>query len=431
MPGQQRTPCPVPPPRRRADFALLWLGDTVNALGSSITLFVLPLIAVRSLHASALQIGLLSTFRWLPALLVGLPAGAWVERREKRRVCVGCNLASGAVMAAVPVLAALAMLSMTELYAVVAAAGAVGAVFSAGYVPYLSTVLAPADYRRGISRVQAARTAAQFCGPALGGVLATLWRPSAAILIDVASFAFASACLSRLPRSAAAAAASASATLARDIRDGVGYLRREPYLRWLTGCAAAENLFCVAFGAIEVVFLLRSVHAAPRAAGYLLALGAIGSVAGAVIVPRVTAVLGDAGALRGYLLLLMPASTLICLTERGLGYVLFAAGETAMAIAITGVNVIVLSFRQTRVPGPLQARVSATMQVLLTSTMPLGGILGGALAQAIGVRGALWVILPCTALPGLVLLRRPFARLRDLPAEPSEEPGRTSLRASG
>ena len=410
-------------------FRLLWLGDTVNALGTSLTLFVLPIIAVTALHANALQIGLLTTGRWLPTLLIGLPAGAWAERREKRRVLLSCNLASAVVIATVPISGALGALSMAQLYAVVAVAGALDAVFNAAYSPYISTVLPPAEYRRGMSRIRAARTAAQLCGPALGGLLATRYGPSAAILADAGSFALSFACLSRLPRAApvtdpAAPAAdpaapavheAAAPTLTRDIRDGLRYLRREPYLRRLTVIAAAENLLTVGFGAVQVIFLLQAVHATPRIAGYLLALGAIGSLLGAVIAPRVSTALGEVGAMRCYLLVLMPVSTLICLTSQGPRYAFFVAGELTMAIAVTGFTVIVLAFRQRRVPNSMLARASATMGVFLTSTTPLGGVLGGLLADAAGVRNALWVILPCTAAPGLLLLRRPFIGIRDLP----------------
>jgi MFS family permease len=405
---------------RRRDFGLLWFGDTVNALGTSITVFVLPVIAVSSLHATVFQVGLLATARWLPALLLGLPAGAWTERAEKRRVLLACNALSGAAMAAVPVLAAFAALPMAGLYTVVAVAGALAAVFNTAYIPYFSVVLDPAEYRRGISRIMAARTAAQLCGPALGGILATLYRPSTAVWADVGSFAVVVICLARLPQSTPVTSRGTLSGLGRDIREGISYLRRDPYLSRLTVMATMQNLLSVAFGAIEVVFLLRTVQSTPRAAGYLLAFGAAGSIIGAATVPRVTRLIGAAAAIRVYLLVLLPASTLICLTQRGAGNAFFIAGELAMALALTGFNAIVLTFRQARVPALMLGRVSATMQVCLTSAMPLGGLLGGALAEAIGTRDALWVILPCTMLPGLILLGPPFSHHKTLPLDPLE-----------
>jgi predicted MFS family arabinose efflux permease len=406
--------------RMQRGFLLLWLGDTINALGSSITVFVLPIIAATTLHVTPLAVGLLSTARWLPAVVVSLPAGAWTDRTERRAVLLGCNALSAAVMATIPLLGALGALSMIQLYATVAVAGALAAVFNTAYVPYFSVVLKPEDYQRGISRIIAARTAALLCGPAIGGVLATTYGPPSAVLADVASFAVSFACLSVLPRSRPDRDSQAESHLLRDIRDGVSYLRGDPYLWRLTITGSAQNLLSVAYGSIQVIFLLQTVHARPQAIGYLLAAGAAGSILGAAAVPKISRLIGDSAALRLFLLFILPLSTLTCLTQRGAGYVFFAVGQLAMAVALAGTNVIIMTFRQGRVPNSKLARVSATMQVCLTSTMPLGGLLGGALAEMLGIRNALWCILPATIVPGLILLRPPFRRLRDLPLDTAE-----------
>lgn len=68
------------------DFRLLWIGETTSALGTNITRLALPLVAVLTLHASAFQVGLLTALTWLPWLLVGLPAGAWVDRLPRTPV---------------------------------------------------------------------------------------------------------------------------------------------------------------------------------------------------------------------------------------------------------------------------------------------------------------------------------------------------------
>src|SRR6202044_3776097 len=104
-----------------------------NALGTSVTVFVLPVIAVTSLHATVFQAGLLATARWLPALLIGLPSGAWIERSEKRLVLLACDAISCAVMAAIPLLAAFATLQLAELYVVVVIVGSLTTVFNTAY----------------------------------------------------------------------------------------------------------------------------------------------------------------------------------------------------------------------------------------------------------------------------------------------------------
>lgn len=398
------------------NFRLLWLGDTVNALGTSVTVFAVPIIAIRMLHATAFEVGLLTAARWLPALVVGLPAGAWSERTNKRSVLLVCNVLSAFAIGTVPVLAVLSELSIGVLYVIVAVAGALAAVFNAAYVPYLSVAVDPQDNQRAISRIVTARTTALMCGPAIGGVLASLYRPSTALIVDVASFVVSFVCLAQLPPSGARAMpTSARRRLGHDIREGIGYLRADPWLARLTVIGTTLNLLMMSYGAIELVFLIRVVGSAPRTAGCLLALGAIGAIAGAPIVPRLTRRIGQIGALRGYLLMVLPLATLICLTHRGLGYSFFVVGQLALALSTTGVNVIVLSSRQARVPEGMLARVTATMSVCLTSAMALGGVVGGVLATVLGTRGALWLILPAATLPGLLLLTRPVRQTSSLP----------------
>src|SRR5262249_60024173 len=69
---------------RHRDFRLLWAGDTISQLGTQVTVLALPLLAVTTLHATPFQVGLLTTFEFLSFLLVGLPAGAWVDRVRRR-----------------------------------------------------------------------------------------------------------------------------------------------------------------------------------------------------------------------------------------------------------------------------------------------------------------------------------------------------------
>ncbi|MDW6065342.1 MFS transporter [Streptomyces sp. FXJ1.4098] len=87
---------------RQRDFRLLWTGETASGLGNSITMVALPLIAVVVLRADTFAIGLLTAAVWLPWLVIGLPAGAWVDRLRKRPVMIACNLVSAVMYASVP-----------------------------------------------------------------------------------------------------------------------------------------------------------------------------------------------------------------------------------------------------------------------------------------------------------------------------------------
>src|SRR4051812_45308890 len=88
--------------RRDRDFRLIWTGETISTLGSAVAGTSLPLVALLVLQASTFDVALLTAVAWVPWLVVGLPAGAWVDRWRKRRVMVTCNLVSMVAFAAVP-----------------------------------------------------------------------------------------------------------------------------------------------------------------------------------------------------------------------------------------------------------------------------------------------------------------------------------------
>src|SRR5262245_12854480 len=85
------------------DFRLLWVGETISNLGNAVTNLALPLVAVEVLHANALAVSVLYATGWLPWLVVGLPAGAWVDRVRRRGVMLGCDVCSFVFLLSVPV----------------------------------------------------------------------------------------------------------------------------------------------------------------------------------------------------------------------------------------------------------------------------------------------------------------------------------------
>ena len=88
---------------RHRDFRLLWGGETVSELGSQVSLLAIPLLAVRTLHATTFQMGLLTAASTAAFLIVGLPAGVWVDRMRRRRVMIGADLGRMLALGSVPI----------------------------------------------------------------------------------------------------------------------------------------------------------------------------------------------------------------------------------------------------------------------------------------------------------------------------------------
>src|SRR5580693_8051360 len=95
-----------PPPRwgifASSDFAKLWAGETISQIGSQITLFALPLVAILTLHATVFEVGLLNGMRYLPVIVIAIPVGLWFDRRKRRPVLIACACSSAVVIGLVP-----------------------------------------------------------------------------------------------------------------------------------------------------------------------------------------------------------------------------------------------------------------------------------------------------------------------------------------
>lgn len=151
------------------DFRLLWIGETASGLGNGITTIALPLVAVLALQAGSLEVGLLAAAVWLPWLLVGLPAGAWVDRLPKRRVMIVCNLVSAAMYVSVPIAGWLEWLTITHLFVTALACGTSAVFFNTACHAYVPTVLPREDLADGNAKLQVSEAGTRVLGRSAAG----------------------------------------------------------------------------------------------------------------------------------------------------------------------------------------------------------------------------------------------------------------------
>jgi MFS family permease len=173
---------------RERDFALLFGGETVSELGSSVTYLVFPLIAVQTLHASALAVGLVAAAGNAAWLVVSLPAGAWIDRVRRAPVLIGTDIGSAILLATVPVAFAFHALTVAQLVVVAFGIGLLSVVFDIAYPAFLPSVI-PADRLvDGNGLLEASANAARIAGPGVGGLLVQAVGAPAALLTDAVSF---------------------------------------------------------------------------------------------------------------------------------------------------------------------------------------------------------------------------------------------------
>lgn len=407
---------------RDQDFRLFWIGETTSALGTNIGRLALPLVAVVTLHARAFQVSLLTALTWLPWLLVSLPAGAWVDRLPRRPVMLVCDSVSLLVLLSVPVAAWTGALTFAHLLVVALLVGAAAVFFQTAYQVYLPELVDRSDLPEANAKLQGSEAAAQVAGPGAAGLIAQAVGAVAGLLADAISFAISALCLLRMrprERTAPTEPPASREGLRTQIASGLRFLAGDPYLRVLTCYGAVSNLALTGYQAILVVFLVRDVGADPALVGTLIAGMSIGGLLGATLATTVGCRLGSA---RGMLIANFaagPFALLIPLTAPGPRLSLVVIGGIGVGAAVVAGNVLKASFRQTYTPRPLLGRVIVGMQFLNYGTIPLGALLGGALAAHLGLRVTIWIMVGGVALAPLALLIGPLRRDRDFPQEPS------------
>lgn len=403
---------------RQRSFQIFWTGETVSRLGSSITVVLLPLTAVRVLDASAFVVSLITAAAWLPWLLIGLPAGAFVDRLPARRIMLVCDLVSMAAMASVPIAAWVGRLSIGQVLFVAFTGGACSVLFRTAYKVYLPTFVGPDDRAEANAKLSGASSATQIGGPGIGGAIAQLAGPATGLLADAVSFAVSLACLTRMPadRRHTGEVTKRRSGLRAEIAEGVHFLFRDPLLRPLAIFSAAGNFGFTGFEAILVFFLVRTLHLSSADVGLTLALLGIGGVLGAVIARPLANRFGSGRVMVRGLVIGLPFALLIPLTHNGAALTYLFVGDLVAATSVGAANVMITTFLQSYVPSQMRGRVFSATSTFANCAIPLGAASAGVLASILGIRPALLVLTGCIAASALILVASPARRLRDLPA---------------
>lgn len=387
--------------RRRwlsGDFGRFWLGQTISNLGSSFTMFALPLL-VFNLTGSPINLGITIAAAFVPYLLFGLVIGAWVDRVDRRRLMIATDLARAAVIATIPLLAAFDALSVGWIYAVAFASATLTIAFDAAeFAAIPSLVPSGDDLVTANGRVQASYSTAQIAGPLLAGLLVAVAPVQQVLLVDAASFLVSAGALATIGRAFNAPREEGPRrAIRKDIVDGLRYVLGHPVLRNISAMMALINLVGATVYTQLVVFAKRQLEASDSQVALLYAAGSAGvvllSLAAGPLRRRLSFSVAALGALAldGLLTVVLAATSWY-----------WAALVLWAAISGLGIffNINTGSLRQQIVPNHLLGRVISIAGVLAWSAIPVGALAGGwaversgSVALVYGVIGALVALL--------------------------------------
>jgi predicted MFS family arabinose efflux permease len=384
------------------DFRWLWLGQSASQLASFAGQVTLPLLAVTSLGAGAAQLGVLRAVQQLPILLFSLAVGVLVDRLRSRTVLVAADLGRAVVLFAVPLGL---VLGLPFLYVVGFAVGTFTVCFDVAYMASLPQLVERNQLAQGNSMLETTRSAAQICGPAVGGALVSLLGAPSAVVAGAVLFAISSLSVSRI-RNRAGTPVAQSGVL-RQIGEGLRIVGRDASLRAIAAATCAYQFSFTALTTVYLLFLTRTLDLPGAVVGLVMASFGPGVLVGSLLSAWLPRRFGY-GRVVVYAALVSDLVMLITSALHGPGPITIAA---LIAINILygalsqSVDVAVVAIRQLVTPLEAQGRVVATINFLGLGLTPLGALLGGTAASEFGVRTALLVATAGLFLSPLCLTR--------------------------
>ena len=405
----------VPPLlRENPRFRRFWLGQSVSLLGDQVTVIALPLVAVLVLDATPAQMGYLFALELAPNLLFSLHAGAWVDRRgRKRQLMIATDVGRALALGSLPLAYAFDALTFPHMLAVGFVMGTLAVLFNVSYSS-LFVALVPRDrFVEGSSVTNGSRALSYVAGPSIGGVLVQVLSAPVTLVVDTCSYLISALFLRSVEIDEPAPEAPGKGHVAAGIRWVFG----NPIVRAALGATATINFFNFVFFALFILYATTALDVTPGTLGLVLGSGAAGGVLGSLVTGRISRRLGigPAFALGCVLfpapLLLVPLAggpkpvVLACLflAEFGAGFGVMLLDITAGAIAAAVI------------PDRLRSRISGAYMVVNYGVRPLGALVGGALGSWLGLRPTLWIATAGALAGFLWLLPSPLLGLRPRP----------------
>jgi MFS family permease len=374
------------------DFRLLLLGQTTSQLGTQVSGVAIPLLAVLTLDATPLEVGLVSASGTLAFALIGLPAGAWLDRFSRRPILIWSDILRAVLLATIPAAAVFGVLTIAHLVVVSLLVGFARVFFDVGYSSYIPSVIGKDKLLAGNSAMETLRASGQVVGPGLGGFLVSLIGAASVVLVQAVTFAASAVSLLLIrTRETGVPIPEVRPRLWPQIREGLVFVAQNSVLRATALASAGSNFSFAVASSVTFIFMSRSLDLSPTAIGLIIAAGSVTVMLGAALTPRMGRAVGSARIIWLSLAVTGPLTVLGPLAQPGWGVVLllisFAAGEFGQIVyAITNV-----SLRQRLTPDRMLSRVTATMRFVIMGSFPAGALLGGVLGE-LSIRGTLFFV---------------------------------------
>jgi len=402
---------------RDRNFLTLWSGQALSQFGAQITELAIPVLAVLMLDATEWEVGILNAAQVAAFLVVGLPAGAWIDRMRKRRVMIWADAVRAVALVTLPVLALLGMLQIWHMIVVALIMGVATVFFDVSYQSIIPSLVRTNQIAEANGKLQSTYELANIAGPGIGGWLIGVLTAPIAIFATVGTYVASFVALLFTRDHEQLRAPEDHKPLVHEIGEGLRWVFGNPLLRRIVGTTGMANFFGTIAQTLVPIFVLRELGLSPQMFGIVFSLGAAGGLVGAIATPRIIALLGEARAIPISAIafciapFFLPAVSLV----PSLAFPLLVVQGFIMSFTILLYNITQVTFRQRITPPRLLGRMNASIRFVVWGVMPIGALLAGALGTWIGTVPTLWIAATGELLAGLFVVIGPFWTMRDLP----------------
>ena len=418
------------PPNVHRDRRFLWLwgAEGISVLGVQFTSLALPFLAVTLLGAVEWEMGVLNAASTAAFLVVGLPAGAWVDRWLKRRVMIAADLVRAVTLAAIPLLWVAGALEIWHLYLVAAVMGAATVFFDVSYQSYIPILVRSEQVGQANSTLEATSQVSRIAGPGLAGALLTVVSAPVLLVIDAVSYLVSAVMLGRIRDDEVPADRTQRQSLPREIAEGVRFVWGQPLIRSIAATTASSNFFATLALTLLPLYVLRDLDLGAAGLGIMFSFGAVGGLLGALATPRLAAWVGEgtiitvAALLGAVVFALFPLASFL---PAPASLAVLVAAEFVIAFTVLVYNITQVTLRQRLCPPRLLGRMNASIRFFVWGVMPIASLLSGALGGYIGIVATMWIALAGSLLSCSFVAFSPLTGMRRLPTAP-EAPATTT-----
>ena len=376
------------------DFMKLWTGQTISEFGSQISALAIPILAARTLDATPFEFAALGVLGFLPFILFALPAGVWVDRLHRRSILIVGDAARAVLLALIPVLWAFDVPQMWHLLVLQFVIGIFTVFFDVAYQSYLPALIDREHLVDGNSKLQLTVSVTQVAGPPVAGALIAALTAAYAIVADAISYIVSTVFMIAMRHRETPPQRDASSPHPKmwpQVKEGLVWVVRHPWLRSIAACTGTSNFFSTMGQAIMVLYMIRTLHLSNVQIGVVFAVGSAGAICAGLFTSRVNTRFGVGPTIVGSIAISSVAAFAYPLAPKSFPMPVLMLGGIGFGFGALAYNITQVSLRQAITPDRLQGRMNAAMRWVVWGTIPLGMLLGGAIASWTSLRNVLWI----------------------------------------